>query len=200
MLKIGITGGIGSGKSTACKVFEILGIPVFYADKVATDLMRTDAELKHNLKQTFGNQAYFDDGQLNRKYLAEIVFEDVNQLEKLNGLVHPAVFRAFDLWLPEQEKYPYILKEAALLVESGSYKMCDYTILVKAPLDLKIKRTMLRDNMKENVVQLRMDKQLSDVQKQAFADFILLNNEQELLIPQVLALHQHFLALQPISS
>ena len=125
MLKIGLTGNMGSGKTTVSKVFEILGIPVFYADNAAKQVMVSDEILIAGIKSAFGDQAYFDDGALNRKYIAGIVFNNDAELAKLNSLVHPATFRAFDAWLKDYKAAPYVLKEAALLFESDSYKMCD---------------------------------------------------------------------------
>ena len=123
MLKIGITGNIGSGKTTVTKLFELIGIPVFYADEAAKSIMVTDEVLIAGIKQTFGDTAYFEDGMLNRKYIAGIVFNDEAQLAKLNALVHPAVFRAFDNWVKDvPADVPYVLKEAAVLFESSSYK------------------------------------------------------------------------------
>ncbi len=197
-MKIGITGGIGSGKTTVCKVFEILGIPVFYADAIAKEIMNTDEQLRLKIRKTFGDQSYSDNGQLNRKYIADIVFKDEAQLEKLNNLVHPAVFCAFDNWLITHQNAPYIVKEAALLYESQSYKMCNYSVLVKCPTELKIKRLMQRDRLTAPEIKLRMDKQFTDEQKEKLADFVLVNDEQQLLIPQILNLHKHFLSLQSV--
>ena len=192
MLKIGITGGIGSGKSTVCRIFEILGIPVFYADDVAKNLMTEDEELKKGIIAHFGSESYLPDGGLNRTHLAGIVFNNDQELEKLNALVHPAVFRAFDAWAAQQNA-PYVIKEAALLFESGSHQMCDQTILVTAPDDLKMKRIMKRDGLSKTEVQARMAKQMSDEDKKPLASLVLNNNEKELLIPQILQLHQQFL-------
>lgn len=200
MLKIGITGGIGSGKTTVCKIFEILGVPVFYADLVAKVIMHTDPALRAGITEHFGPGAYFADGTLNRKFLAERVFTRQAELDKLNALVHPAVFRAFDQWLLNQQHAPYILKEAALLFESGSYKMCDYSILVKSSPELKTLRVMQRDQISAEEVKLRMDKQFSDEQKESLADFTILNDERQLLIPQVLALHEQFLSMKPVNA
>jgi dephospho-CoA kinase len=196
MLKIGITGGIGSGKTTICKVFETLGIPVFYADTVAKQLMTSDQLLIEGIKQTFGVQSYFEDKTLNNKHIANIVFNNQSELDKLNALVHPAVFRAFDTWdanLPKNT--PYSLKEAALLFESESYKMCDKNILVISPKSLKIERVTQRDKVSEAQVLARMDKQFSDEQKSKMADFIIENSENRSIILQVLALHHQFLQL-----
>jgi len=194
MLKIGITGGIGSGKTTVCKVFETLGIPVFYADTVAKQIMTTDAILISGVKDTFGLESYFDDGKLNNKHIANIVFNNEVELAKLNALVHPAVFRAFDEWDAKLPKHlPYSLKEAALLFESGSYKMCDKNILVTAPHALKIARVTQRDKVNEEQVLSRMDKQFTDEQKIKMADYFIENNESKSIILQVLDLHQQFL-------
>lgn len=197
MLKIGITGNIGSGKTTVSKLFELMGIPVFYADDAAKVLMVTDDELIRGVKQTFGDESYLDNKTLNRKYIADIVFHDEAQLAKLNALVHPAVFRAFDSWAEQEVKddVPYVLKEAAVLFESGSYKFCDKTIMVTAPLELRIKRVMHRDNITQQEVLNREARQFSEDQKIQLADYIIKNDESELVIPQVLKLHQEFLSL-----
>jgi dephospho-CoA kinase len=190
MLKISITGGIGSGKTTVSRIFEILEIPVFYADDMAKSVMHTDEPLIKSIKQTFGSEAYNSDHTLNRKYLADLVFNNEKKLAKLNQLVHPAVFRAFDAWLKVQSQVPYILKEAALLFESGSYKLCDKNILVTAPEELKIKRVMQRDKISAEEVKARMNKQIAEEEGRKLADFIIVNDEKTLLIPQVLELHQ----------
>ena len=200
MMKIGITGGIGSGKTTACKVFEVLGIPVFYADTVAKELMHTDILLKAEIISAFGPNSYFPNGELNRKYISGIVFKDETQLQILNNLVHPAVFRAFDQWVLNQRNAPYVLKEAALLFESGSFKMCDHTVLVKSPEAIKIERIIKRDHITEAEVRFRMNKQLPDKEKEKLVDFILYNSEEQLLVTQILTLHEKLLALNPISA
>ena len=195
MFKVGITGNIGSGKTTVCKIFEVLGIPVFYADDAAKEVMVTDAELIAGIKQTFGNEAYFEDGELNRKYIAGIVFNDKEELAKLNALVHPAVFRAFDKWVLLQKSAPYVLKEAAILFESGSYKKCDRTIMVTAPLDLRIKRVTTRDGITADEVKSRNDRQFTEEKKLAMADDVIINDDTQLVIPQVLKLHELYLSL-----
>lgn len=194
MLKIGITGGIGSGKTTICKVFETLGIPVFYADTVAKQIMVSDEILVNGVKEAFGTESYHQDGTLNNKHIAGIVFNNAEQLAKLNELVHPAVFRGFDNWLKQvPQSAPYVLKEAALLFESGSYKMCDQNILVIAPQEIRLQRVMDRDGATVEQVKARMDKQLPDAEKIKLADHIINNNETESLIIQVTRLHQLFL-------
>jgi dephospho-CoA kinase len=197
MLKIGITGNIGSGKTTVSKLFELMGIPVFYADDAAKILMVTDEVLIAGIKQTFGNESYLDDKTLNRKHIADIVFNDEAQLAQLNALVHPAVFKAFDSWAEQEVKddVPYVLKEAAVLFESNSYKFCDKTIMVTAPLELRIKRVMHRDNITRQEVLNREARQFTEEKKIQLADYVIKNDESELVIPQVLKLHQEFLLL-----
>jgi dephospho-CoA kinase len=195
MLKVGVTGGIGSGKTTVCKVFELLGIPVFYADDVAKSIMQTDPVLKTALLNTFGENSYTKDGMLNRAYISSIVFNDKQELEKLNSLVHPAVLRAFDNWVLEHHESPYVIKEAALLYESGGFKMCNKSILVIAPTLIKMNRVKLRDGISEEDIQLRMNRQFSDEMKIKYADHILNNDEKQLLIPQIIQLHQQFLLI-----
>jgi dephospho-CoA kinase len=195
MLKIGITGNIGSGKTTVSKVFEVLGIPVFNADDAAKSVMVTDDELINGIKSAFGQISYFDDGTLNRKHIAEIVFNDKKQLAKLNSLVHPATFRAFDAWVKSISGIPYVLKEAALLFESDAHKFCDYTIMVKAPLETRIKRVMERDGVTRDEVEKRESNQFPEEKKARLANYIIVNDDKQLLIPQVLELHRVFCSL-----
>jgi dephospho-CoA kinase len=195
MLKIGITGNIGSGKTTVSHIFEILGIPLFYSDEQAKLLMINDEELITQIKETFGKDSYFEDHTLNRKYIAQIVFNNETELAKLNSFVHPAVFRLFNNWVQSHKNAPYVLKEAALMFESGSNKLCDKIILVKAPLENRLKRVALRDNVSFQEVELRNSKQMNEEKKALLADYIIENKENQLLIPQVLALHQTFLQI-----
>jgi len=189
MLKVGITGNIGGGKTTVSKIFEVLGVPVFYADDAAKKVMVEDPILIDALKQAFGTESYFDDGTLNRKHIASIVFNDEAQLAKLNAISHPAVFRAFDNWVAQQQA-PYVIKEAALLFESTSYKMCDYSVMVTAPLELRITRVMQRDGFTREEVESRNAKQFSEEKKIRLANYVVRNDDTELVIPQVLALHK----------
>ncbi|WP_158795964.1 dephospho-CoA kinase [Pedobacter sp. L105] len=194
MIKVGITGGIGSGKSTVCRIFENFGIPVFYADTVAKNIMVADPLLVAGVKAAFGVESYSPEGRLNNKHIAQLVFNNSEELAKLNALVHPAVFRAFDRWLEAVPAgVPYILKEAALLFESGSYKTCDQSILVIAPLPLRIKRVMERDSLSAEQIQARVDKQMSDDEKIKMADFLIRNDESQSLILQVMQLHHQFI-------
>lgn len=197
MIKVGITGGIGSGKSTVCRIFETFGIPVFYADTVAKEIMVTDPVLVAGVKEAFGQESYDEAGKLNNKHIASIVFGNSVELARLNSVVHPAVFRAFDDWLEQlPARTPYLLKEAALLFESGSYKACDKSVLVTAPAGIKIKRVMDRDGVTAEQVQARMDKQMSDSEKIKMADFLIRNDESQSVIAQVLDLHHQFLNLK----
>lgn len=193
MQKIGVTGGIGSGKTLVCRIFNVLGIPVFNADKEAKRLMTANQALVTSIRTAFGEQAYSADGELNNTYLANTVFNDKAALDKLNALVHPVVIRAGEDWANAQHT-PYTIKEAALLFESGSYKNNDYNILVTAPAALRIKRVMVRDGVTASQVQRRMDNQWSDDEKAARADFTIINDGVQALIPQVLKLHQLFLS------
>lgn len=192
MKKIGITGGIGSGKTTICRIFELLGIPVFYADEAAKEVMSRDSILIDEIRTSFGKESYLSTGVLNRKHLAGIVFNDPDRLAQLNALVHPAVFRAFDLWADRQDA-EYVIKEAALLIESRSYLDCDYTILVTAPTELRIERVVRRDKITAEEVMKRINRQLSDEEKEKICDFTVVNDEKKLLIPEVLRLHNIFL-------
>ncbi|MND64582.1 Dephospho-CoA kinase [compost metagenome] len=190
-LKIGITGGIGSGKTFICRLFEALGIPVYNADEEAKRLMNTDIRIKEKLIAQFGESTY-KDGLLDRAFLANMVFSDKDKLELLNGIVHPIVIQEAKDWA-ERQTTRYSLKEAALLFESGSYKELDYTILVTAPMDIRIQRVIERDGATEQQVQERMSKQLSDEEKLQLADFVIVNDGITPLLPQVWTLHQKFL-------
>lgn len=192
MLKVGITGGIGSGKSSVCKVFEVLGVPIYYADDRAKALMVNNAELVAGIKARFGEAAY-NNGQLDRAYLAEQVFNNKEALAALNGLVHPVVAKDAELWHNEHLNAPYTLKEAALLFEAGSYKQLDKIIVVTAPKDVRIERVMKRDGVTAEQVEARMDHQWSEEQKVALADYIIANDGQHELIDQVMQLHHELL-------
>lgn len=188
MLKVGLTGGIGSGKSTVARILEGLGIPVYYADVEAKRIMDESQPLRESLIRHFG-QEVFAGGQLNRSYLAGIVFQDKEKLELLNSLVHPETLRDADEWL-EKQSSPYAVKEAALIFESGAQEHLDYVIGVTAPQALRIQRTMHRDGVSREEVQARMKRQLDDSMKMKLCDFVLYNDEQQPLLPQVLALHE----------
>lgn len=191
MLRIGLTGGIGSGKSTVAKVFEVLGIPVYYADEAAKRLMNEDEELKDTIQQQFGT-AIYSDGLLNKKQLAHIVFSSPEKLALLNTIVHPATLKDAEKWMKAQTT-AYCIKEAALIFESGAHEYLDYVIGVTAPVALRIQRTMQRDGITREDVLLRMDKQLDESEKMQLCNFVIKNDEQSLILPQVLALHEQLL-------
>lgn len=190
MLSIGITGGIGSGKSTVCRVFKTLGIPVFQADLVARRLQDEDPVIKNGLAKLFGKEIYLENGNLNRKKLAGIIFSDHHALETVNSLVHPAVHRAFNHWKEQMEHFPYVLYEAAILFETGSAVTFDYTILVIADENERIKRVMKRDQITAEAILMRMKNQMNDAEKIILADFVIENNDNQLIIPQILKLDQ----------
>jgi dephospho-CoA kinase len=190
MLRVGITGGIGSGKSTVSKIFEVLGIPVYYADDASKRLMNEDEGLKEKLQSIFGNETYVD-GQLNRAYLSSIVFNNPDKLAQLNSIVHPATIKDAADWMQRQTT-PYAIKEAALIFESGSQEHLDKVIGVYAPAAIRIHRVMQRDNVTREEVLSRMNKQLDETIKMKLCDYVITNDEQELLIPQVIKLHQEF--------
>lgn len=193
MLKIGLTGGIGSGKSTVAKIFETLGIPVYYADAEAKRLMNSSETLKKVIRQNFGEATYEND-QLNRKYLAGIVFNNPEKLELLNALIHPVTINDAEQWM-QQQSAPYSIKEAALLFESGATENLDFIVGVYAPQALRIKRVMKRDGLTADEIMKRINRQVNEEMKMKLCDFVIINDEQELLIPQVLKLHQHFSGL-----
>jgi dephospho-CoA kinase len=188
MLKVGLTGGIGSGKSTVAKIFEILGIPVYYADNAAKRLMNEDEDLKASIIKHFGTESYINN-QLNRSWIASIVFNNEEKLALLNSLTHPATILDANEWMRKQTS-PYIIKEAALLFESRSDAYLDYVIGVSAPAPLRIRRTMQRDHVTEEEVLKRMARQMDEETKMQRCDFIIVNDEQQMVMPQVLALHE----------
>ena len=184
-IKVGITGGIGSGKSTVCKIFKLIGIPVFEADKVAKYLINSDEKISNELIQLFGNNIYDSNKKLNKKMLADLIFNDESLLEKVNNLVHPAVRNEFILWHQKQNS-KYTVHEAAILFESGFYKMMDFTILVSAPEVARIERVVKRDKIKPELVESRMSRQWNDEDKRKLASIELVNDNKHLLIPQIL--------------
>jgi len=194
MLKIGLTGGIGSGKSVVANIFKVLGIPVFNADIEAKLIMENDEHLSLSVQKLLGNESYTGK-KLNRKYVSNIVFNDPGKLEQLNALVHPAAILAANNWMKAQTAR-YAVKEAALLFESGSASNLDYVIGVFAPKNLCIKRVIERDNLTAEQVLARMSRQIDEEEKMKLCDFVVVNDEQQLLIPQVLQLHEKFLSMQ----
>lgn len=194
---MGITGGIGAGKSTICRVFAKLDIPIYEADARAKWLMTHSPSLVTAIKQTFGQEAYFEDGQLNRAFLAAQVFNDGDKVKILNQLVHPCVGEDFAAWAKANAHAPYLLNEAALMFESGRYLALDKVITVYAPEAVRIARTQQRDSHRSTAeIKAIINKQLSEEEKIKRADFVIYNDDVQLVLPQVLQLHQHLLAQQ----
>lgn len=187
---IGLTGGIGSGKSTVAKIFQILGIPCYFADDRAKWLMANDPELVQEIKSNFGSESYLEDGTINRTFLSNTIFSDPEKVKKINSLVHPAVGKDFLNWAGQQ-KSAYVLKEAALIFETESFRELDFVINVSSPLKERIARVLMRDSHRtEEQVNQIIDQQLPDEVKNQMADFIIKNVDNKLLIPQVLRIHE----------
>jgi dephospho-CoA kinase len=193
--RIGVTGGIGSGKSLVCQMFSVLGIPIYYADIGAKWLASNDAELKKGIVDVFGSEAYTPEGGYNRPFVAKIAFEHPEKLAALNALIHPAVERHSRAWHNEQAASgaPYTVKEAALMIESGSHKFLDFLIVVIAPEALRIQRVLQRSGLTEQQVRGRMESQLPEKEKAKLADFIIVNDGEQMLIPQVWHIHKEIL-------
>ena len=186
---VGITGGIGSGKSLVCKIFNILGIPSYDADSRAKVLMHENQKVKSDIVKTFGDKAYLEDGSLHREWMARAVFSDESKLKLLNGIVHPAVGADFAEWVEKSQDGPWLIKEAALLFEAGSYKNLDFIITVTAPESLRIKRVLTRDpHRSEAQIRDIINKQMPEEEKAARSQAIINNDEQEMVLPQVLKL------------
>ena len=197
-LQVGITGGIGSGKSTVCRIFEVLGVPVYEADTRSKWLLNNHLDLRKELTLAFGEQAYLD-GKYNRNYLAQAVFKDKSNTERINKIVHPRVFEDYQCWVSTHNLQPYLLRESAILFESGSAGRSDKIIVVSAPEPLRIKRVLHRDTFRsETELRAILDKQLPEAEKIKRADFVIYNDETKLLVPQVLHLHETLLHLLPL--
>lgn len=192
VLRIGLTGGIGSGKTTVAQIFETLGIPVYYADAAAKRIMNDNENLRKKLINHFGASIY-NNKELNREQLSRMVFGNDEKLNLLNSLVHPLTIADADEWM-QQQTTTYIIKEAALIFETDVWKYLDKVIGVSAPYELRMQRTMLRDNRSAEQVKARMSKQMEEEEKMSRCDYIIYNNEEELLIPQVMALHEMLMA------
>ncbi len=190
MLKIGITGGIGSGKSTVCNILRNLGVPVFTSDDAARKILNEEEEVKKEVIKAFGRDTYNSEGKLDRERMASIVFNDPKALGLLNTIVHPKVNEAFEEWAQENEKSPYVVKEAAILLETGAYHDLDKVVSVFAAKEDRIRRVMKRDNTDEESVKKRMRFQYSDEERNELADFIIMNEEGVDLLPKVMELHE----------
>jgi dephospho-CoA kinase len=193
MLKIGLTGGIGSGKTTVAQIFEVLAIPVYYADQEAKDLMNLDPELKKKIISEFGEAAYRE-GKIDRSYLGGLVFADAEKLTVLNSIVHPATLKQADSWMKNQTA-PYAIKEAALIFEAGLEKFFDYIIGVAAPDSLRLERVIKRDQTSAENVRRRMEKQMNEDEKIKRCDFVIQNDGMRAVLPQVLEIHKNLLSV-----
>jgi dephospho-CoA kinase len=192
--QIGVTGGIGSGKSVVCKIFNALGVPVYDSDSRAKILMTTDGILIEQIKKEFGTLSFYPDGALNRKFLSEQVFQDDAKRQVLDRLVHPRVAADYSNWVNTQS-FAYVVREAALLIETGSYKALNATIVVTAPDELRISRVLQRDTHRtKQMVKDIINSQMPQDEKKSKADFVIVNDGQTAILPQVLALHQQFIS------
>jgi dephospho-CoA kinase len=188
MKTIGLTGGIGSGKSSVARIFSSLGMPVFYADASGKKVLESDAEVVKAVTELIGEEAFDEKGKANRAHIASIVFNDQSKLEALNAIIHPAVGRDFQQW-KTQQKAVYCLREAAILFESGSHKDCEAVICVSAAKAVRVKRVMDRDQVSATEVEARMAKQMPQAEKEELSDFVIQNNGDESLISQVIKIH-----------
>lgn len=195
MIILGITGGIGSGKSIVCRVFEQLGVATYEADAEAKQLYVSNDLLAKKLQEKFPAELFSRQGKPDLKKFATYFFDDKKALEELNKLVHPIVLDHFQSWVKRHKDEPYVVKEAAILFESGSYKDCDRVVNVSAPVELRIKRVMERDKRSRSEVEKIISKQWTDEERNAKADFILVNDEATLLLPQILQVHKQLLKL-----
>lgn len=195
-LQIGVTGSIGSGKSVVCNIFKTLGVPIYDADTRAKWVMVNDQSLKSSLLEEFGDEAYLETGELNRTYISSLVFNNKNELDKLNSIVHPRVALDYKNWVERNIEYKYLMKEAALLFESDSYQQLDKIIVVTAPESTRINRVLLRDSQRtKEEVQRIIETQLPESKKIERADYVVNNDETRLLTTQILDLHRLFLSM-----
>ncbi len=195
MMKIGITGGIGSGKSIVCEIFKVLGIPIYNADAKAKWLTNNDLQLRKEIKELLGRQAYDANGMYSRKWVAEQVFANPDLLKQLNMLIHPRVFEDTARWVEQNQNAPYLIKEAALMNRAGEGNDLDKVVLVSAPLDLKIERIKKRDPQRSlDEIRAIINRQKSEAEFQEIADFEIINDDQMMVIPQVLKLNDVFRA------
>ncbi len=188
-LIVGITGGIGSGKTTAANVFEKLGVPIYIADEKARALTAENDQILSYIRKTYGDDVFDGEGNLNRKALGEAVFGNKEKLDELNNVIHPMVAQDFKSWVREQST-PYVLKEAAVLFESGTYTDCDYVILVVASRETRIQRVIKRSGLSREDIESRMHHQWSDEDKMALSDFVIYNDDENDLISQIYDIHE----------
>jgi len=188
MLKVGVTGGIGSGKTLVCEVFKRLGIPVYNADNEAKNILNSNTEVRKSIENYFGQDIY-ENNSLNKKKLAEIIFNNTEAIQRINSIVHPVVRQKFIDWCKQYEDKTYVIEEAAIIFESGAYKEFDYTINVFAPEQIRIQRVMERDKATIEDVKNRMQNQMSDDERMKLANFTIINDGTKMIIPQILEIH-----------
>lgn len=186
---LGITGGIGSGKSVVCKILATLGVPVYDADREAKKIYEKNPELLDKMKMEFSEEIFDKQGRIDKKKLAEVVFSNPEKLKILNSWIHPLVRKDFQNWCASQHDSPYVVKEAAILFESGANKDCDRIVSVESPLELRIQRIRERDRKSRNDIERIIENQWSDEERSKRSDFVVYNDEKEMLIPQVLLMH-----------
>ena len=191
MLRVGITGGIGSGKTTVCSIFERLGVPIYYADSRAKELVNTNSELQNKITNAFGQNSFIE-GAYNRAFIASIVFSDKEKLELLNSIIHPFVLNDWEVFCHEHANCSYVIKEAAIMLETDSKNSIDHIVLVHSPLETRIQRIQKRDKVSEAEIKARIESQMSEDDKMKLADSVIYNDQEHSLIEQVLALHQKF--------
>ncbi|KXK38442.1 MAG: dephospho-CoA kinase [Saprospiraceae bacterium] len=193
MKKIGLTGGIGSGKTTVSRIFSAMGIPVYDADTAAKNIMIKDKHVKKQMKELLGDEAFYSNGKPNRDYISSIIFSNKEKLQQLNGIIHPAVINDSLRWTEMHQhdhQVPYVIKEAALMVESGSFKILDDIIVVTCPENIRISRVMQRDRQTYDQVKRKIDNQMPEEEKVKYAKYVIVNDGETSLIPQVWAIHQ----------
>jgi len=195
MKKVGITGGIGSGKSVVCSILGTIGVPVYNADREARLLINSDQEVIARIKKEFGEASYDKNGNLDSSYIAGLAFSEPGRLEQLNHITHPFVRKHFNNWVEQHGEHPYLVKEAAIMFESGSYLDMDLVVNVYAPEGIRIQRTIRREGMTVDKVKKIIDNQITEKERIERSAYVLINDEQSLLIPQVIALHQMILGL-----
>jgi dephospho-CoA kinase len=197
-LQIGITGGIGSGKSLVCRIFSALGVPIYSADERAKWLLNYDEKLKKTVEALLGAEAYLPDGSYNRQWVASKVFNNSTLLRELNAIVHPRVGEDTQAWLKQHKKAPYVVKEAAIMVKAGQNNLLDKVVVVHSPVDLRVARVLQRDPQRsETEIRDIIARQVSDEERLAVADYVIYNDDSQLLIPQVWRLHRIFSTKNP---
>jgi dephospho-CoA kinase len=194
VLKIGITGGIGSGKTTVCAVFKAIGLPVYHSDERARYLAETNLEIRRQITEAFGNESYIN-SCYNRKYIASLVFNDNYLLDKLNAIIHPYVAKDFREWTSLYNEEKYIIEEAAILFESGANINMDYTIFVDSPQNLRVNRVLKRDKTSRDEILRRIKNQWPAGKIRQLADWSIVNNNKRLILPQILRIHKQLINL-----